>query len=192
MNPSFHWLIVLINFHSEGNEKRLELSKAVLTKWSDCRLNCTCDSDSCPKFKRRILCPPGSCHSACKAQKLSSRVADFDETNVECCTIKYGKTPIRGLRAKKRIKDNKIILIYAGEVLSYDEAMARQKHYKDNDFQVNYQCVVDNAKNKGKVSFFIDCSQAGNTAGLANCINNLNNAVLRPVSLLSSSYRSFD
>lgn len=81
-----------------------------------------------------------------------------------------------GLHAAKPFADREPILIYAGEILDYKESKRRISQHKKKEFATNYQVMFTNVKNKNGEDFFVDCSEKGNEAGMANSLTGRDNA----------------
>lgn len=164
---------------SEGNEVARRLTLAVIPDHVRLKCpsdECTCESDECPKWTIRYACPPGSCNPSCRMAEVYSLT---NEDKVECCINKYG---IRGLRATKFIEPDEPVIIYAGEVLTFKQSVERMAHYKDVGFKDNYQALNRDGWNTDAADFYVDCTQAGNIAGLANSLTRANNCTFKTVS----------
>lgn len=148
-----------------------------------CPESCDCNTNSCENHRLGIVCQGDKCSKPgnhCAMQWYNGmKFCERENVEIRTATSAIG-IRIRGLYARKSFSDGQPIIIYAGKVLTIDEAVKvreqRQKH--DPPITMNYQVemrVTDN------LVFIIDPYERGNCAGMANSLNGRNNCDLRKV-----------
>lgn len=141
--------------------------------------DCDCTRiDNCRHVEEFIVPLEDQCTDRCQYKAINTLAMDvFENVEVKQSRIAY---PEMGLFAKRSFQALEPIMIYAGEVLTDEEKYQRAEQLLQKGFTTNYMAQFSSLSAFGK-PIYVDCSHAGNMAGMANSCNANNNAVLNQV-----------